>query len=75
MKDKRQLLKFLSRTMVVSLVAFYCLIISFLLTAIFLPKSRVPQHWPYYWLGAAVFITSINLIAKFIHQKLRTRSA
>ena len=75
MKDKRRLLKFLSMTMVVSLVAFYCLLISFLLTALFIPKARIPQHWPYYWLGAAVFIASINLTAKFVHQKLRARSA
>jgi len=75
MRDKRRLLKFLSMTMVVSLVAFYCLLISFLLTALFIPKAQVPKHWSYYWLGAAVLIASINLIAKFIHQRLRARSA
>jgi hypothetical protein len=75
MKDKRRLLKYLSMTMVVSLVAFFCLIIAFLLTALFAPKSWVPQRWPYYWLGAAVLIASINLIAKFIHRKLRAWSA
>jgi hypothetical protein len=75
MKDKRRFLKFLSMTMVVSLVAFYCLLISFLLTALLIPKAQVSKNWPYYWLGAAVLIASINLLAKFVHQKLRARSA
>ena len=75
MKDKRRLLKYLSLTMVVSLIAFLCLVIVFLLTALIAPKTWVPQRWLYYWFGAVALIVSINLIAKFIHRKLRARSA
>lgn len=73
MSDKRRLRRCLSITMVSSLVAFFCLIITFLLTALLVPKTWVSPRWFYYWSGAAVLIVSINLLAKFFHRRLISR--